>query len=72
MTMHDDDEPLLPKDDCHSWHEFMTTFDRDVWSKLKRYGFSRDTILIVWTLNKVNNELIRVGESLEDGEDRNG
>ncbi len=67
--MHDDDTPQLTKEDQQKWYTYLSEFERDVWPTLKTHGFSRDTALIVWTLNRVVNQVIALEEALIGEED---
>lgn len=67
--LHDDDSPLLTSAERTDWHGFLTKFERDVWPTMKHHGFSRDTALIVFELNRVQSLLMAVREALYVEED---
>ena len=69
--MHDNDEPQLNREDQEAWYNYLSEFKRDVLPQFKHHGFSQDTALIVWTLQRVANQVrdleeALVGESEED------
>ena len=66
--MHDDEKTLLTGREKTEWYVYLSKFERDVWPTMKSHGFSRDTALIVFELNRVQMLLVDVKEALiEEG-----
>ena len=65
MSMHDDEAGLLTRSEKTEWHCFLTKFERDVWPTMKEHGFSRDTALVVFELNRVQSLLVTVQQTIE-------
>ena len=67
--MHDDEKTLLTGREKTEWYVYLTKFDRDVYPAMKSHGFSRDTALIVFELNRVQMLLVDVRDALNSEED---
>jgi len=51
-----------------TWINFLTEFEEQVWPIFKRRGYKKDTALMVWKLNIMENTMDNVLATLEGDE----
>jgi hypothetical protein len=49
-----------------SWLSFLPIFEEEIWPIFKDRGFSKDAILVAWTVNHCVNELTHIVDLLEE------
>jgi hypothetical protein len=47
-----------------TWINYLGDFEKEVWPTFQRMGYTKDTALIVWLINKVNNNIDNVIEAI--------
>jgi hypothetical protein len=53
------------KDVQESWREYLTEFDDKIMPIMLSHGYSRDTALLVWRLNTMENTLSDIRDLLQ-------
>ena len=67
--MHDGDDPQLNEEGKQAWYVYLSEFKRDVYPTFKARGYSRDTALVVWTLQRLANQVTELREVWEEDTD---
>ena len=46
--------------------EFLSEFEDEVWPIYQRRGLTKDTALLAWQLNNIQNTLLRIRDAVEE------
>lgn len=50
----------------YDWRQFLDEFEEQVWPLFCKHGFTKGEALLIFELNKMNNELTKLNENLTD------